>query len=100
MEAITCRRIDGLPNYFSLYCGDDYLVAGGAVVEGNAADMLALASAMERGAIEYGARRCATIPIEGGGVALYSPRNSQGHALVPAALVPGLIASIRDVVTR
>lgn len=55
---------------------------------------------MERGYHHVSFKRCAVIAVEGGAFLAYSPRNSQGHAIIGAGCVPGLIASIRGAVER
>jgi hypothetical protein len=69
-----------------------------ADVEGNAADMHALAEAIEaRGA--FSARRCA-VRVEGERARLWSPRNSTRAALVPLAAADAVAAQIRATVPR
>lgn len=67
-----------------------------ADVEGTAAEMLAIADAIERGeSVHF--RRCAALVRPDGGYQLNSPRNSQRYGNITAEEAKRLVISIREV---
>jgi hypothetical protein len=117
-EAIVCRKSDWLADWYVIESnavpvfGEEPLYLDGrligssltstarisdADVEGTGDEMLAIADAIERGE-PVGFKRCAVKPIEGGGFALRSPRNSQEPGAITAKQAAGLVASIRATV--
>ncbi len=69
---------------------------GDCCIEGTAAEMLAIAEAIERGK-DASFKRCAVWPVPGG-FSLCSPRNSQQDAQITDAQAKHLAAEIRRVV--
>lgn len=111
-DRLTLRKSDGLDDWYVIERAEhdgrrwmektDYGFAlhtsarfsDNADVEGDGAEMLAVAAAIEaRG--EYDAKRCA-VRVDGDRVEFWSPRNSESPGVVTLAVADALAAEIRN----